>query len=78
VGNPTTRWEDVFRKDTSQIIEMWGWRRWTEDRGEWKRLLREARAQKGCSVINEWMSRVQCTFPIILFRKHELVYRYLM
>jgi hypothetical protein len=54
VGNPRTRWEDVFRKNTLQIIEMWGWRRWTEVRGKWKHLLREARAQRGVQR-HKWM-----------------------
>jgi hypothetical protein len=47
VGKPRTRWEDVVRRDTSQILGTRGWRRGAEDREEWRQLLREARAQKG-------------------------------
>jgi len=45
VGKPGTRWEDVFRRDTS--LGMRGWRRRAEDRKKWRRCLREGRAQKG-------------------------------
>jgi len=41
VGKPRTRWEDVIRRDTSQILGIRGWRRRTEDREECGRLLRE-------------------------------------
>jgi len=47
MGKPRRRWEDVVRRDTSQILGIRGWRRGAEDKEEWRRLLREARAQKG-------------------------------
>ena len=47
VGKPRTRWEEVVRRDTTQILGMRGWRRGAEEREEWRRLLREARVQKG-------------------------------
>jgi hypothetical protein len=46
VGKPRTRWEDVIWSDTSQILGILGWKRRTEDREEWGRLLRVARDQK--------------------------------
>ena len=46
VGKPRTRWEDVFWTDISQILGIRGWRRRAESREEWRRLLRETRAQK--------------------------------
>jgi len=45
VGKPRTRWEDVVRRDTSQILGIRGWKRRAKDIEEWRRLLREARAQ---------------------------------
>jgi hypothetical protein len=47
VGKPRRRWEDVVRRDTSQILGIRGYRSRAERREEWMRLLREARAQKG-------------------------------
>ena len=47
VGKPSTRRGDVVRRDTSQIVEIRGWRRRAEDKEEWRRLPREVRAQKG-------------------------------
>jgi hypothetical protein len=32
VGKPRTRWEDVVRRDTPEILGIRGWRRWAEDR----------------------------------------------
>jgi hypothetical protein len=47
MGKPRTKWEDVVRRDTSQILGIRGWRRRAEDEKEWRRLLRETKAQKG-------------------------------
>jgi len=47
VGKPRRRWEVVVRRDTSQILGIRGWKRRVEEKEEWRRLLREARAQKG-------------------------------
>jgi len=54
VEKPRTRWEDVVRSDTSQILGIQGWRRQAEDREEWKYLPREARALKGL-LRHRWM-----------------------
>jgi hypothetical protein len=32
VGKPRTRWEDVVRRDTPEILGIRGWRRLAEDR----------------------------------------------
>jgi len=44
VGRPRTRWADVVQRDT---LELLGIRRRAENRNEWRRLMREAKAQKG-------------------------------
>jgi hypothetical protein len=35
VAKPRTRWQDVIRRDTSQILGKRGWRRRGEDGEEW-------------------------------------------
>jgi hypothetical protein len=47
VGRPRTRWADVVQRDVLQLLEIRGWRRRAANRDEWRRLMREARAQKG-------------------------------
>jgi len=47
VGRPRTRWADVVQRDALQLLGIRGWRRRAENRDEWRRLLREAKAQKG-------------------------------
>jgi hypothetical protein len=47
VGKPRTRWEDFFRRDISQVLGIRGWRIPAESTEEWRRLLKEDRAQKG-------------------------------
>jgi hypothetical protein len=36
VGKPRIRWEDVVRRDISQILVIRGWRRRPEDREKWR------------------------------------------
>jgi len=47
VGRPRTRWADVVQRDALQLLGIRGWRRRAENRDEWKRLVREAKARKG-------------------------------
>ena len=47
VGRPRTRWADVVQRDALHLLEIRGWRRRAENRNEWRRLMREAKAQKG-------------------------------
>ena len=47
VGRPRTRWADVVQRDALQLLGSRGWRRRATNRGEWRRLVREAKAQKG-------------------------------
>jgi hypothetical protein len=56
VRKPRTRWEDVVRRDTLQILGIRGWGRRAEDREEWRHLRRGARGKRGCSAIDglEW------------------------
>jgi hypothetical protein len=46
-SKPRTRWEEFILRDTSQVLELGGLGRRTEDGVEWRCLLGEARAQKG-------------------------------
>jgi len=47
VGRPRARWADVVQRDALQLLELRGWRRRAENRDEWRRLMREAKARKG-------------------------------
>jgi hypothetical protein len=47
VGRPRIRWEDAVQKDALQILETRGWRIRAENREEWRKILREAKARKG-------------------------------
>jgi hypothetical protein len=47
LGTPRIRWADVVQRDALQLLGVRGWRRRAENRDEWRRLLREARARKG-------------------------------
>jgi len=47
VERPRTRWVDVVQRDALQLLGITGWRRRTENRDEWRRLMREAKVQKG-------------------------------
>jgi len=47
VGRPRTRWVDVVQRDALHLLGIRGWRRRTENRDEWRHLMREAKARKG-------------------------------
>jgi hypothetical protein len=47
VGRPRTRWADVVQRDSLRLLGIRGWRRRAENRDEWRRLMREAKARKG-------------------------------
>ena len=47
VGRPRTRRTDVVQRAALQLLGIRGWRRRAENKDEWRRLMREARARKG-------------------------------
>ena len=47
VGRPRTRWKDVVQAEGLHLLGIRGWRRRAEDKDEWRRLMREAKARKG-------------------------------
>ena len=47
LGRPRTWMADVVQRDALQLLEIRGWRRSAENRDEWRRLMREAKARKG-------------------------------
>ena len=47
VGRPRTRWADVVQRDALQLLGITGWWRRAENRDEWRRLMRVAKARKG-------------------------------
>jgi len=46
VGRPRIGWADMVQRDALQLLGIRGWRRRAENRDEWKRLMREAKARK--------------------------------
>jgi hypothetical protein len=55
VGRPRTRWVDVVQRDALQLLGIRGWRRKTANRDEWRHLMRETIARKGCRVMDGWI-----------------------
>jgi hypothetical protein len=47
VGRPRTRWADVVQRDALRLLGKRGWRVRAENRDEWRRLMKEAKARKG-------------------------------
>jgi hypothetical protein len=47
VERPRNIWADMVQRDVLQMLGMRGWRRRAENRDEWRRLMREAKARKG-------------------------------
>jgi len=47
VGRSRNRWADVVQRDALQQLGIRGRRRRAENRGEWRRLMGEAKARKG-------------------------------
>ena len=47
VGKPRTRWADMVQGDALQLLGIGGCRRRGANRGEWRHLMREAKARKG-------------------------------
>jgi hypothetical protein len=46
VGRPRNRWVDVVQRGALQLMGIRGLRRRAENRGEWRRPMREAKARK--------------------------------
>jgi len=47
VGRSRSRWADVVQRDALRLLGIRGWRRRAENRDEWRRLMREAKARNG-------------------------------
>jgi hypothetical protein len=47
VERPRTRWADMVQRDALQLLGTREWRRRAKSRDEWRRLVREAKPQKG-------------------------------
>jgi len=47
VRKPRTRWANVVHRVALQLLGIRRWRRRDENRDEWRRLMREAKARKG-------------------------------
>jgi hypothetical protein len=47
VGRSSTRWTDVVQRYARQMLGIRGWKNKDANRDEWRRLMREAKAQKG-------------------------------
>jgi hypothetical protein len=51
-GRPRTRWAKVVQRDVRQLLGIRGWKSRAANRDEWSRLMREAKARKGCSAMH--------------------------
>jgi hypothetical protein len=70
VGRPRTRWADVVQRDAVRLLGIRGWSRRAENRNEWRRLMREAKTQKGgCSAIDGSKTIMQ-NYEIYVFPFH--------
>jgi hypothetical protein len=47
VGRPRNRWSDMVQRGALHLLGIRGWRRRAQNRDGWRRLIREAKAQKG-------------------------------
>jgi hypothetical protein len=47
VGRPRTRWADVVQRDAVQLLGIRGWRRRDANTDEWRRLMRDAKTERG-------------------------------
>jgi hypothetical protein len=63
-----TRWEAIVQMDTSQILGVWEWRIWAEDRKmKVSSFCGRPVPRRGCSTINGWMD-LRSQFLTLIYR----------
>jgi len=64
VGKPRIRWEDVVRRDTSQILGIRRWRRRPEDGEEWREAFSEGGQRHRWNGISHTFARLPSVFTV--------------
>jgi len=69
VGRPRNRRADVVQRVALQLLGIRGWRRRAENRDEWRRLMRQAKARKTEEAVAPYMEWNALYLTLVVFLK---------